>query len=236
MRRFGDQSAAVIEQGRDCGLLTGEGAPELHPLVRDFLLAKLQTTPAGDELARKAVEECLRFERWDGALELIERFDLFDLVEPALERAYSPLVRSGKIGSVSRFAALLRGNVAETPPVVDLVDAEVALRGGQYRLAREIVQRTRPRFPESHSLRSRAATVEGAAAFQLAVFDESEDAFEAALAEAQDAGDHAEALHGLALAAISGSGLPPTLDLPRWAILRCRHAHLLTLRAMRRRR
>jgi ATP/maltotriose-dependent transcriptional regulator MalT len=203
-RRFGSQSAAVVAQGRDCGLLTGEGAPELHPLVRDFLLAKLQRSPEGRHLARDAVASCLRCERWDGAVELIERFGLQEMARPALEQAYSPLVRSGRIGSVSRFAAQLRSDLPETPPVVDLTDAEVALRDGEYRLAAEIIRRARPRFPELHPLRSRAAAVEGAATFQLAQFVESENAFEAARQEATDGNDRAEALHGLALAAIFG--------------------------------
>ena len=203
-RRFGDQSLAVIEQGRECGLLTGEDDPELHPLVRDFLLAKLQRSLNGRDLAEEAVTECLEFERWDRAVELIERFGLIKMAEPALERAYSPLVRSGRIGSVSRFAAQLRGHSTESPPVVDLVDAEVALRDGQYRLAAEIMRRARPRFPGSHPLRSRAASVEGSATFQLARFVDSEKAFEAAREEAADGTDYAEALHGLALAAIFG--------------------------------
>ncbi len=203
-RRFGDRGTEVIEQGHACGLLTGEGAPELHPLVRNFLYAKLQLSSAGSSLAQSAVGECLEFERWDRAAELIERFGLQDMAQTALERAYSPLVRSGRIESVSRFAAQLRSGVAGTPPVVDLTDAEVALRNGEYRLAAEIVRRARPRFTESHPLRSRAAAVEGASTFQLALFEESESAFESAREEAVDANDHAEALYGLALAAIFG--------------------------------
>ena len=203
-RRFGDQRQTVIEQGRNCGFLTGDSPPELHPLVRDFLLAKLQRTQGGQDVARQAVMDCLHAHRWDGAIDLIERFELFEMVQPALEKAYSPLVRSGRIGSLSRFAGLLRGEAVETPPVVELIDAEVALRDGQYRLAVEIVRRARSRFPETHTLRPRAATVDGAATFQLAVFDESENAFEAAREEAQDPSDYAEALHGLALAAIFG--------------------------------
>ena len=204
MERFGEQGSAIIEQGRDCGLLTGDDVPELHPLVRDFLLAKLQRSVGGPELARRAVMDCLESEQWDAALELIERFELAEMVQPALERAYQPLVRSGRLGSVSRFAAQVRNHAHETPPVVDLVAAEVALRDGDYRLAVEIARRTRPRFSVAHPLRSRAATLEGAATFQLAIFDRSEEAFEAAREEAKGEYDYAEALHGLALAAIFG--------------------------------
>ena len=204
IRRFGEEGTTVIEHGRECGLLTGEGDPEIHPLVRDFLLAKLQRSAGGHLLAKKAVADCLESERWDGAAELIERFGLHEMAQSALERAYSPLVRSGRIGSLSRFAAQLRSDLPETPPVVDLAEAEVALRDGEYRLAAEIANRARPRFGESHPLRSRAAAVEGSARFQLAQFVESEQAFEAAREVAADANDHAEALHGLALAAIFG--------------------------------
>ena len=108
-RRFGDEGTDVIEQGRGCGLLTGEVDPELHPLVRNFLYTKLQLSADGRSLAEAAVEDCLEFERWDRAAEIIERFGLQEMAQTALERAYSPLVRSGRIGSVSRFAAQLRG-------------------------------------------------------------------------------------------------------------------------------
>ena len=226
-RRFGGQSLAVIEQGCECGLLTGEEDPELHPLAKDFLLTKLQRSPGGRARAEEAVTNCLAFERWDHAVELIERFGLIEMAKPALERAYSPLVRSGRIGSVSRFAAQLRGNSSETPPVVELVDAEVALRDGKYRLAAEIVRRARPRFPESHPLRSRAASIEGSATFQLARFVDSENAFESARKEAADATDYAEALHGLALAAIFGERRSADVRLEALGELACRTSAVL---------
>jgi ATP/maltotriose-dependent transcriptional regulator MalT len=203
-RRFGDECEAVIDQGRNCGLLSADGAPELHPLVRDFLLTKLQTNPSGYDLARAAVVDCIDAERWDRALDLIERFGLLDMTEPVLEKAYAPLARSGRIGSISRFASLLRQSKPEPSPIADLVDAEVAMRDGEYRLAAEIVGRIRPHFPAAHALRSRAAAIEGGAHTLLAHFDAAEDAFEAAREDAKDETDFAEALHGLALAAIFG--------------------------------
>ena len=86
IRRFGEEGTTVIEHGRECGLLTGEGDPEIHPLVRDFLLAKLQRSAGGHLLAKKAVADCLESERWDGAAELIERFGLHEMAQSALEQ------------------------------------------------------------------------------------------------------------------------------------------------------
>ena len=109
-RRFGDQGSRRDRTGpRLWAVDWAKVDPELHPLVRNFLYTKLRLSAGGRSLAKAAVEDCLESERWDRAAELIERFGLQEMAQTALERAYSPLVRSGRIGSVSRFAAQLRG-------------------------------------------------------------------------------------------------------------------------------
>jgi ATP/maltotriose-dependent transcriptional regulator MalT len=201
-RRFKTESDWVVKAGRDHGLLTLDEPPTLHPLIRDFLLAKLEATKDGRPRAQAAVLQCIDAGEWEYALELIERFGLFEMVESALERTYLPLVRSGRIASVSRLAARLP---PETPSYLrDLVDAEVALRNGELRLAAHISARSREHVPRAHPLRPRIAVIEGVTNLQLGDLDLAEQAFDLGLEDAVDSLDHAEAVYGQALAAIFG--------------------------------
>jgi DNA-binding NarL/FixJ family response regulator len=204
LREFGELWTAVVDEARGCGFLSGETPPELHPLLREFLMSKLRETADSAQPAAEAVEECLSCGNWDQALDLIQRFELLHLARPALERAYLPLVRSARLGTLARIAAELRRTESKVSLEAELVDAEVALRDGEYRLAVQIARRFRGRVPQKHTLLSRAGAIEGSATTQLADFDASERAFEVALEHAEDSVDLAEAIHGLALAAIYG--------------------------------
>jgi LuxR family transcriptional regulator, maltose regulon positive regulatory protein len=202
--KFGELDSVVVEQGRELGFLAGDPSPDLHPLIREFLLLKASKAPNAEDVGRHAVNECIAGGYWEYAFELVNRFSLLDMMEPLLQSAYRPLVRSGRVGSLQRFANQIRSAPIAPLPEVDLVDAEVALSGGKFGLAIELVHRTRARIPSKDILASRAAAIEGSAAFQTSDFDSSEIAFEAAAEAAQDDFDEAEALHGLALAAIYG--------------------------------
>jgi LuxR family transcriptional regulator, maltose regulon positive regulatory protein len=203
-QKFGDMDTVVIERGRELGFLTGDPSPDLHPLIREFLLLKASSAPDAETVGRDAVSACISGGYWEYAFELVHRFSLFDMMESLLQSAYRPLVRSGRVGSLLRFANQIRSAPIAPPPEVDLVDAEVALSDGKFGLAIELVRRTRARMPSNDILASRAAAIQGSAAFQISDFDGSEIAFEAAAEAAQDDFDEAEALHGLALAAIYG--------------------------------
>ena len=151
---------------------------------------------------RRAVIECIAAESWDRALDLVLRFSLLDLVEPLLESAYKPLLRAGRLGTLSHFANRLGARPAFSAPGVELIDAEVALRDGAYALATDLAMRVRRRLPDParapisgecdcRELQSRAPRVRPA-----------EEAFESALHEAFDERDEADAFFGLALARI----------------------------------
>ncbi len=203
---FGTKSDAIVRQARDLGFL-GEGeASDLHPLLREFLLTKALETADSLSLGAKAVQACVEAAEWDQAVDLAERFELREALRSVLEAAYKPLVRSGRLGTLSRLGAALRSGSSNGDPEVDLVEAEVALRNGEYRLAAQIVSRLRTKLDPDHALRARTSSIAGSAAFQLANFVDSERAFEEALDAAADDTDAADALHGLALAAIYGEG------------------------------
>jgi len=199
-----DDPEALIAQGRDLGFISGDDRPDLHPLLREFLLQKLTERASAEREVRSAIEYCLRYEHWDRALELIGRFNLDDLVEPALRKAFKPLARAGRVGTLSAFADLVRAAPTFPPPAVDVIGAEVALRNGHLDLADDLAMRVREHLPASDPLRSRASTIAGHSNFLSASFSGAEEAFVDARETAQDEHDENEALHGLALARIFG--------------------------------
>ena len=206
---FGKEGPTVAGRARDLGFISDQTS-ELHPLLREFLLEKLSEDPRSEVKVRRAIDTYIARERWDQALEISKRFGLSDLAQPILAAAYKPLVRSGRIGSLARFAAELRAEPALPPDEVDLIDAEVALRDGAYSLALQLSTRLQSQLGAASPLRSRASAIAGGAAFQLADYDSSEGAFDRALRDAEDDVDLNEALHGLAIAAIYGER--PSVD------------------------
>ncbi|MFL5952640.1 MAG: LuxR C-terminal-related transcriptional regulator [Gaiellaceae bacterium] len=208
---FGDGSGAVLDRARDLGFLGIDDGMRLHPLIRDFLLVKLEEMPEARPLVGAAINDCIGSHDWDQALDLARRFSLSNFVQSILEAAYKPLVHSGRIASLSRIATEVRKTTTQPAPEADLVDAEVAFRDGQHHLAAEIAGRVRERLHAGHALRSRAAAIQGGALFQLGIFEESEQTFACARDEAADDADLAEALHGLVLASLYGER--PSADL-----------------------
>jgi LuxR family maltose regulon positive regulatory protein len=194
----------LIEQIRALGFLSSENETELHPLIREFLLEKLTGTAGAEDMAREAVDACLKQERWDRAFELVLRFNLRSMVEPVLEAAYGPLMRSGHLGTLSAFTANVRMAPSFPPPVVDLVDADLALRDGAFQLAADLATRVRDQIPIDHPLASRANTIIAQTAFIQADLATSAESYRLAYASAGDARDQADALYGWAVASIQG--------------------------------
>jgi ATP/maltotriose-dependent transcriptional regulator MalT len=194
----------VIQQIRDLGFLSTEQDAQLHPLIRAFLLQKLAADPGAQTLATEAVFSCLKRAKWDRAFELVLRFDLLDLVEPVLEAAYNSLVRSGHLGTLSAFATAVRTGQSFPPPAVDLVDAELALRDGATRLARDLASRVSEQLQLDHPLASKASKIVAQAAFSEGDLPATVAAYASARASAKDDQDEADALYGWAIASIQG--------------------------------
>ena len=201
--QFGDDARRIVEQARELGFVSSDQL-EVHPLIRDFLLQKVSELPDSDSLVRRAIADAVEDGAWDHAFELIIRFNKVDLVERVLEDAYRPLVRSGRLGTLSSFATAVSQTPTFPAPVVDLVGAEVALRDGGFELASEISKRVILRLPERHGLRSRPFAIIAQSAYIRGDLRTAQASFEQAHAAAQEDSDKAEALYGWALALLQG--------------------------------
>jgi ATP/maltotriose-dependent transcriptional regulator MalT len=219
----GNEGGLVVAQARDLGFLSTEHSAELHPLAREFLLQKLSEDPGWEEVVRGAIQKAVAIGRWDRAFELILRFKLLDMVAPILEAAYRPLTRSGSLGTLSSFATAVRVAPTFPPPVVDLVEADVAYRDGSYGLAVDIAARVLAQLPAGHVLSSRASAIIGQSAYTQADLERAQAAFRLAYESSQDGEDEAEALYGWALASIQGESGDPA-----WIISRLAERRLLS--------
>ena len=145
----------------DLGFIAGDDEPDLHPLLRDFLLDKLKDRPDARAQIHEAIDYCLEGEHWADALGLVSRFSCDDLIEPALQRSFKPLVRNGRIGTLSSLAAEIRLRPTFPAPSVDVVEAEVALRDGNLELSADLATRAGFNLATDHPLRSRASLILG---------------------------------------------------------------------------
>jgi LuxR family transcriptional regulator, maltose regulon positive regulatory protein len=194
----------LVSEARNLGFLAADESSTLHPLVREFLLAKLAERPDCRAQVHEAVEWSLRELQWAWALELVSRFSCDDLIEPVLRASFKQLVRNGHVATLSSFAAQVRRRPSFPPPSVDVVDAEVALRDGNLELAADLAKRANALLPHDHELRSHASAIRGHCLLQRAYYQEAEHAFAEARATAYDDHDETEGLHGVAVARIMG--------------------------------
>lgn len=202
--RFGDRARQIVDEARELGFMSLGKSLELHPLLREFLLEKLAETANFEAAVREAVADAVAKESWDRAFELILRFKIHDQVEAVLEAGYRPLIRSGRLGTLSSFASTVRAAPTFPPPIVDLVEAEVALRDGDFGLASEIAKRIIERIPPAHSLVSRPHAIVGQSAYVRGDLDTAEASFRRAHKTACKDSDEAEALYGWVLASLQG--------------------------------
>ena len=182
--RFGARTESLISEATELGFGSGEHAFELHPLLREFLLEKLIDDPSAETRVRQALAASLSEGSWDHALQLITRFKLYSEVETALKLAFKPLTRSGRFGTLARFVEAAGRTPAFPPPSVEVAQAEIAFRDGNFELAIDLALRLEPKLGD-HPLASRTAAIVGQASHLLADFATAEAAFERALRRAR---------------------------------------------------
>src|SRR5581483_11218687 len=201
---LGARAPDVTERARELGFDSGQGAFELHPLMRDFLLSKLLAEPDYETRVRQALDANLASQSWDKALDLVQRFGLTDAIERVVSLAYKPLTRRGRLTTLTGFVDSVETGPGFPPPSIDVVAAETALRDGALELARDVAHRASSRLDNGHPLKSRAAAIGGQAHLFSADIDGAVAAFTAAREFAQDERDEVEALHGLAQTMLIG--------------------------------
>jgi DNA-binding CsgD family transcriptional regulator len=203
-RAMGPGSGRALTEAVTAGLLSVvHGSYQLHPLLREFLLARMLKGRGSDRRIRNAVETALASHSWETAIELVTKFELDDLFDTVLCNAYEPLLSRGQIDTLGEFAERAQTYCRESRPQVELVRSDIARRKGDHRHALELALRASRKLGV-HPLRSHAYAVAGQSAFSEWNIPLAYDMFSEAHDTAQTASDRSAASWGLVLVALYG--------------------------------
>jgi ATP/maltotriose-dependent transcriptional regulator MalT len=155
---LGESAETVLEQAAIHGFLTSsaDGHPGLHPLLRQFLRAKLDLS---DEGTRSRIDSLVSHlvgrGAWDDAFTVIESTERIELLSPLIGAALGEILRNGRIATVRRWLATAEVT-GLTSPQVDLARAELSFREGRHGVAEMQALEAARGLSEEHVLHSRA--------------------------------------------------------------------------------
>jgi LuxR family transcriptional regulator, maltose regulon positive regulatory protein len=200
---LGELATAALSEGLRVGALTRTDLEyELHPLLREFLIAKLQEQEQGDlrSFADGAIQILLSERHWDAAFHSIRILRVPHLMSDLIRVALDDLLRDGRIPTVVQWLEFAEVNHAGSA-LTDLAESEIAFRQGYYAKAETLALGASKNL-EARELRS-AALIRAA---QSAMMDSREEealrAFRDARLVADTDHSHLEALVGEFFAAL----------------------------------
>ena len=196
---LGTITSDVVESGLRSGALTAADHHHLdfHPLLAEFLRDRVFETFADEQRAAASVgHEFLSSGQWDEAVDIACRFSLPNLFISTIETSLYSLLDSGRLATVKRWlktGATLHLN----SPILELAEAEVAFRVGDYHRAEGMAKQAATRLGTKHALVSKAHFRAGHSALLASREAVSISHFRRARETARDTRDYREALFGL---------------------------------------
>jgi len=158
-----DVADRLVRAGIDSGFLTeSDEQLDMHPLLRAFLLRKLDSESPGalGTVVARAAGNLISHELWDEAFELIRHFDQPGLLPNLIEASMERLLATGRTTTLRSWVAA----AAESAPAVRLADAELALREGRYYESEALAVLAARDLKDVPDLAARANLVAGRAA------------------------------------------------------------------------
>jgi LuxR family maltose regulon positive regulatory protein len=200
---FGSRGGAVLRESERRGLLTRQDAQyELHPLLRQFLLLKLDEFDPG--FTGKLAESVCRWEideqNWEEAIDIANRFRFGGLVFEVIERSLDDMLALGRVASVEKWLQVARTHDPASP-TISFAEMELCFRRHQWDEARSHGLRLTSLLPEADPRRSRALHCVGQIGHLDDRHEEAITYLAAARAAAQTDRDVRAALSSLFLAA-----------------------------------
>jgi len=189
----------VLEEGANAGFLTHEGghAYTLHPLLREFLLTK--TTLLVDrelhQLTQRIVDSLISAEQWDHAFTLIRERTASDRLPRLLQVGLDHLLREGRVATVAQWLEFAR-RFHVCGPMIDVAEAECALRMGDVRKAVFFSRRASRNISEYDPNRFRLLALAGLASHLVDDYASALKYYESAQAAASSASELRDALWG----------------------------------------
>jgi LuxR family transcriptional regulator, maltose regulon positive regulatory protein len=179
-----DAAERLVQAGLDSGLLAATGDRlEMHPLLRAFLLRKLEGEGARQvgRVVERAARNLIGHELWDEAFELIQHFDqrrlLPDLIGASMER----LLETGRTTTLRAWVS----SAPQEAPAVRLAGAELALREARYYESESLAVLAARDLRDAPDLAARANLVAGRAAHVASREEEAKAYYQHAAAIAE---------------------------------------------------
>ena len=176
----GSSATEVLTEASEAGYFAGSlDEPSLHPLLRHFLLNKLDLSAADVvSSARTLTDLFIQQEEWDDAFYVIRNAPNTDALLDLIEAGHEELLRTGRTITLSEWLEAARAAPAHTP-LVGVLEAELAGREGEAARAERIaLQAAREADPSLRfralCLAGRAAHLDNRASTALAHFREAE--------------------------------------------------------------
>ncbi len=154
-----DKADHVLGEGQRAGLLvpTGSSAVDLHPLLRSFLLDKLQRLDR--DLVRTSVDQAISLlvstRAWEDAFSLICRFHRVASLEFVVCQSLDELVQHGRTETLKRWVDRGRNHELGSP-ALDFLEAEYRFRAGEHDRAKILARRACEQIDDESALASRA--------------------------------------------------------------------------------
>ena len=140
---FGVRARVVLAEAERRGFLARhESQYELHPLLRQFLILKLQDMDRSElhHLATQICEWEMAERNWSEALQLADRYQLSALVLTIIEATLDDVLAQGRIASVEKWLEIARKH-NPVSPTISLVEMEISFRRHEFDQARSHAQR-----------------------------------------------------------------------------------------------
>jgi LuxR family transcriptional regulator, maltose regulon positive regulatory protein len=149
----------VVPAGQRAGFLVSTSAStlELHPLLRGFLLEKLERLDKDfvNSSVDEAVRLLLRTHYWEDAFILVCRFDRVALLDAVVSESLDELVEHGRTETLKQWVDAGRAKHFDSP-ALDLLEADYCFRAGRHDRAMILAERAGGRIGDDSRLTSRA--------------------------------------------------------------------------------
>jgi LuxR family transcriptional regulator, maltose regulon positive regulatory protein len=194
-----EDPSLVLQEGARTGFLTYENAHTytLHPLLREFLLSKTSLLASEElsQLTNRIVDSLISCEQWDHAFTFIHERAASASLPRLLHVSLDHLLREGRVATVSQWLEFAR-RFHVRGPMVDVAEAECALRMGDVRKAvffsRRAARNVSPRDPN----RFRLLALAGLASHLVDEYSSALQYYERAQSVASNAAELRNALWG----------------------------------------
>jgi LuxR family maltose regulon positive regulatory protein len=188
---------ALIEEAVEIGFLSSSGARqwEMHPLLRTFLLSKLDRQNASD-VWRDLLLAIIDLHEWDNAFALIRQLSLLEHLPQLVARSLDALLSEGRLTTLDDWVALGHSEGVDSPDLY-LLEAELSRRSGLFVAARSQALKAAEMYRiTGHPWASRSFSIAGTCAHLAQYSPDAGQYYESAKATAQTDEDARRALWG----------------------------------------